>query len=168
MDNQYGSVDVQDVTGDASIQNRYSVINAQRIGGGIRIQGRNDSVDIDDASGYVDVDTSYKNVSIRNAKGDLKVGNRHGAIDVEFDDPPSHEVRINGSYTDVTLELPTNSKFSLDARTNYGDIDSEFDSVNVDSSGRGREKTARGEQGTGGPRMVVETQHGTIRIQKRG
>jgi hypothetical protein len=166
VDNQFGSVDVQDVKGTASIQNSYSVVNAQRITGSLTIQGRNNSVDIDDVGGAVDVDTSYKNVNVRNGKGNITLANRHGGIDVEFDQPPNHDIRLTGSYSDLTLEMPGASAFSLDAKTHFGDIDSEFDSVSGNASGRDR--TARGQQGTGGARIVLETQHGNIRIEKRG
>src|SRR5262249_26889336 len=166
VDNQFGSVDVQDVKGDASIQNRYSVVNAQRITGNLTIEGRNNSVDIDDVGGTLEVDTSYKNINVRNAKGTLKLTNRHGSIDVEFEQPPKHEIRLSGEYSDVTLELPTGSAFSLDGQTHYGDIYSEFDSVSINSTGR--DGNARGQQGNGRPRMVVETQHSKISIEKRG
>jgi DUF4097 and DUF4098 domain-containing protein YvlB len=166
VDNQFGSIDVQDVNGSASIQNRYSVINAQRIAGNLTIQGRNNSVDVDDTGGTLDVETSYKNVSVRNAKGNITLSNRHGGVDIEFEQPPSHEIRIAGSYTAVTLELPSSSAFFLDARTEYGEIESEFDSVAVSSSGRNR--SARGQQGNGGPRITIETQHGNVHIERRG
>jgi hypothetical protein len=166
LDNQFGSVDVQDVKGNASVQNRYSVVNAQRITGSLTVGGRNDSVDVDDVGGAVEVDTSYKNINVRNAKGTLKLSNRHGGIDVEFEQLPNHEIRLNGEYSDLTLELPSGSAFSLDGQTRYGDIYSEFDSIAVNSSGR--DATARGQQGSGGPRIIVETQHGRIRIEKRG
>jgi DUF4097 and DUF4098 domain-containing protein YvlB len=166
LDTQFGSADVQDVKGNASIQNRYSVVNAQRIAGSLTIQGRNNSVDIDDVGGALDVDTSYKNLSVRNARGTMKLSNRHGGIDVEFEEPPSHDIRLNGDYSDVTLELPAGSAFTLDGQTHYGNIDSEFDSVSVNASGRDR--TARGQQGSGRPRIIMETQHGNIRFEKRG
>lgn len=166
VENKYGSVDIQDVKRDASIQNRYSVINAQRIGGNLTAQGRNNSVDVDDVSGSVDVDTSYKNLNVRNARGATKLSNRHGGIDFELEQPPRNDIRINAQYSDVTIEMPAGSAFTIDAHTRYGDIDSEFDSMSSNSSGR--ERSLRGQQGTGGPHITVETQHGNIRIEKRG
>jgi len=167
VENKYGSVDVQDVKGDASIDNRYSVINAQRIAGSLTIRGRNNSVDVDDVNGAVDVETSYKNLSVRNTKGEITLANRHGSIDLELDDPVLRkEIRINATYSDVSIELPATASFSFEGRTRYGDIDSEFDGFTVNSSGR--ERSIRGQQGGGDTRITVETTHGSIRLEKRG
>lgn len=166
VDSQFGSVDLKDVKGNATIQNRYSVINVQRVAGSVSIQGRNNSVDVDEVGGTLEANNSYKNVSVRNAKGVLKLSNRHGDINIELAQPPIHEITINGDYSDVTLELPAGSAFTLDGQTRYGQIESEFDAISINSSGRDR--SAHGQVGRGEPKIVVQTQHGNIRVEKRG
>jgi hypothetical protein len=166
IDNKYGSVDVQDIKNDATLVNQYSVVNVQRVTGKLGVSGRNNSVDIDDVVGAINIVTSYKNLNIRNVKGGIQVSNRHGNIDIELDQAPKDEIRVDGDYSDVSIELPAEAAFSFDGQTRNGDVDSEFDSISTDSSGRNR--TLRGQRGSGGPRVVVETQHGDIRLQKRG
>ncbi len=165
-ENKYGSVDVQHVTSDASIENQYSVVNVQTVAGSVTIRGRNNSVDVDDAGGDVDVETSYKNLSVRNAKGRIRLTNRHGSVDVELAQAPTNDITVNAEYSDVSLELPANAAFSIDGQTRYGEIDSEFDSMSINSSGRDR--TLRGQHGNGGPRITVETRNGSIHLEKRG
>lgn len=165
VENKYGAVDIQDVKGDASIANRYSVVNAQRITGSLTVKGRNNSVDVEDVGGTLDVETSYKNLSVRNIKGKLTLANRHGNVDIELEQAPNEEITVNAQYSDVSITVPAGSAFSFDGQTRYGDIDSEFD-FPVNSSGRSR--SVRGQQGSGGPRITVETQHGNIRLDKRG
>jgi putative adhesin/cell wall-active antibiotic response 4TMS protein YvqF len=164
--NKYGHVDVQDVKGDAAIENRYSAVNAERIGGRLKIEGRNNSVDIDQVNGSLEVETSYKTLSVRNAKGTMTLSNRHGDVDIELDGQPRSDVTVNAQYSDVTIAMPANSTFQLDGRTRYGNVDSSFDGVSVNTSGR--EKTVRGQVGQGGPRISIETDHGNIRLEKRG
>jgi len=166
VENRYGSVDVQDIKNDATIANQYSVINVQRVTGKLEVTGRNNSVDVDDIDGAVNLTTSYKNLNVRNVKGGIQVANRHGNIDIELDQPPKDEIRVTGDYTDVSIELPADAAFNFDGQTRNGDVDSEFDAVATDS--RGRDRSMRGQRGTGGPRIGVETQHGDIRLQKRG
>ena len=165
VENKYGSVDVQDVKSDVSIANRYSVVNVQHVAGNLVVKGRNNSVDIDDVGGTLEVETSYKNLSVRNAKGKMTVSNRHGGVDIELEEAPKAEINVNAEYSDVSVELPATAPFVFDGQTRYGEIDSEFD-FSVSSSGRSR--SIRGQQGAGGPRITVETQHGDIRIDKRG
>jgi hypothetical protein len=166
IENRYGSVDLQDIKNDATIANQYSVINVQRVTGTLAVTGRNNSVDIDDIDGAINIVTSYKNLNVRNVKGGIEVSNRHGNIDIELEQAPKAEIRVNGDYSDVSIELPADADFNFDGQTRNGDVDSEFDSVATNSSGRDR--TLRGQRGTGGPRIDVETQHGDIRLQKRG
>jgi hypothetical protein len=166
VENKYGSVDVQDVQGDVSIENRYSVINAERIAGNLVIEGANNSVDIEDVSGSLEAGTSYKNLNVRNAKGSIRATNRHGNVDIELDEAPQGDITVTSRYSNVSIELPANSSFNFDGRTTYGDADSEFDGLSVNSSGR--ERSIRGQYGSGGPRINVETQHGNIRLQRRG
>jgi len=166
VENKYGSVDVQDVKANAFVQNRFSVVNAQRIAGNLTVQGRNNSVDIDDVGGSVDVETSYKNLTVRNAKGAMRVANRHGGVDIEFEQSPKNDIRVNSEYSSVTIEIPAGSGFMLDAQTRFGEIDSEFDSATAAYAGR--TQNLHTQQGSGGPRIVIETTHGNIRVQKRG
>ncbi len=164
--NKYGAVDVQDVKGGVTIDNRYSNVNAQRITGDLTVTGRNNSVDVDDIVGAVSIETEYKNVNVRNAKGSMKLTNHHGNVDIEMEQPPQNTITVNGDYSDVSLEMPADSAFSMEGKTHYGDIDSEFDGMPINSSGRDR--SVLGHLGSGGPHITVETQHGNIRLEKRG
>jgi Putative adhesin/Domain of unknown function (DUF5668) len=164
--NKNGAVDVQDVKGGVTIDNRYSIVNAQRISGDLTITGRNNSVDVDDIGGTVSIDTEYKNVNVRNARGSMKLTNRHGNVDIELEQAPQNSITVSGEYSDVSLYLPASAAFSIEGKTHYGEIDSEFDGVPVNSSGRDR--SVLGHLGNGGPHISVETQHGNIRLEKRG
>jgi hypothetical protein len=96
----------------------------------------------------------------------MTVSNRHGNIDIELEEPPKTDIDVKAQYSDVTIQVPANSPFRIEGHTRYGNIDSEFDSPTINSSGR--EYTIRGQQGIGGPRIDIDTQHGNIRLEKRG
>ena len=122
--------------------------------------------DIDDVGGALEVETSYKNLSVHNAKGSVRAANRHGRIEIQLEQPPKSDITVNGDYTDVRVEIPASSVFTIDGQTQFGEIYSEFDSASISSMRR--QRSMRGQQGSGGPHIRVETQHGSIRLEKRG
>jgi DUF4097 and DUF4098 domain-containing protein YvlB len=64
----------------------------------------------------------------------------------------------------VELVLPSGANFTLDARSRRGDINSSFDGLKVDSSGR--DSSATGTIGSGGAKVNVNTDTGAIDIRK--
>jgi DUF4097 and DUF4098 domain-containing protein YvlB len=88
------------------------------------------------------------------------------------DENGSIELRINkiGSTQidnrkgDVQIYLPDKASFQVDARARNGEIQSDFDQLKVDDSND--QAVATGTVGAGGPRLVVNNEHGTIEIRK--
>lgn len=164
--NRNGAVDVSGVTGNAKVSNSYAPINIENIQGELRITGRNNSVEVEHVEGGVDSESSYQNVSIRDVRGAITVKTRNGDVLLGFVKPPQKDVRVSAQYSDVTIELPSGASFNIDARTQHGSIDSEFDGASTNTSNR--ERSIRGRIGTGGPEINIETRNGDIRLEKRG
>jgi len=161
-----GSVDVSGVKGSATIDNSYAPINVQNVQGDLTITGRNNSVDVDHIEGDIRANSSYQNVTIRDPRGAVTVTSRNGDLLLSFARVPEKNVSIDSRYANVTLELPSNSAFKIDARTVYGDVDSDFDGLHVDRSNR--ERMIHGELGHDGPQLTISTRNGSIRLEKRG
>ena len=70
--------------------------------------------------------------------------------------------RLEASSGGITVELPPEAAFELDASTGSGSIDSERP---VSVTGRISRKSLRGAVGTGGPRLEIETSSGSIVIR---
>ena len=135
-------------------------------GAGVQIEGRNNSVDLEDVTGRVEVESSYKDIIVRNAAGEIDVANRHGGIRLLFEVPPQNDISLTGDYTDIRIEMPATSSFSLDAQTRSGSFDSDFEGIDRVSSGR--DQRVAGEFGEGGPRITIQTSRGDIRLVERG
>src|SRR5262245_2970811 len=161
-----GSVDVSGVKGNATIDNSYAPVNVQNVDGDLHISGRNNSVDVDHIEGDIRADSSYQNVTIKDPRGAVTVTSRNGDLLLSFARAPQKNVSIEARYANVTLELPSSSAFKIDARTVFGDVDSDFDGLHVDRSNRDR--MIHGEFGHDGPQVTINTRNGTIRLQKRG
>ncbi len=166
VENKYGSVHVAGVVGDATIDNKYSLVSVERVGGRVQIEGRNNSVDLEDVTGRVEVESSYKDIIVRNATGEIDLANRHGGIRLLFEVPPQNDISLTGDYTDIRIEMPAASNFSLDAQTRSGSFDSDFEGIDRVSSGR--DQRVVGELGEGGPRITIQTSRGDIRLIERG
>jgi type VI protein secretion system component Hcp len=166
IETRNGLVYVSGVSGNATIDNSYAPINAENIKGSLNVTGRNNSIDVQHVEGDIQADSSYENVNIKDARGAITVSSRNGDLMLSLVRPPEKDIAINGRYSNVTLELPSGSSFGLDARTEYGQVYSEFEEIRTIESNRERSLTGR--VGRGGPRISVSLRNGDIRLVKRG
>jgi type VI protein secretion system component Hcp len=166
VDSRNGSVDVSGVKGNAAITNSYAPINVENVQGELTINGRNNSIDVQHVEGDVTANSSYQNVNIRDPRSSVNVSSRNGELTVSFEKAPQKDVVISSRYGTVTLDLPSSSSFIIDARTEFGQIDSEFDGLNHDTSNRQRAVT--GQVGRGGPKITIDSKNGDIHLGKRG
>src|SRR3989442_3648474 len=96
----------------------------------------------------------------------LRANSRNGDLAVSFVSPPQKNIQISSRYGNITLELPSNSSFTIDARTVFGEIDSEFEGLNTNRSHRDRSLTGR--LGQGGTQITISARNGDIHLGRRG
>ncbi len=119
-----------------------------------------------------------KGVDLSSASGDIRVGSltgnatlhsTSGSMNVAFEAVPG---RIDAQSTsgDVTLRMPGDAVFVLDARTGSGDITCAFPIMIAQGAARGDRHalagTVGGAAGTGTGQLAVRTTSGSIRIEK--
>ena len=168
IETRNGSVDVSGVKGNAAITNSYAPISVENVQGQLTISGRNNSVDLEHIEGDIQSDSSYQNVSIKDPRGAVTVTTRNGDVTLSFLRAPQKDVSVNVSYSNVTLEMPSGSAFTIEARAEHGQVDSDFDGLNTNISRSNRERNITGQVGQGGPRISITTRNGSIRLEKRG
>src|SRR5262249_388334 len=166
IETRNGSVDVSGIKGSASIVNAFAPINVQNIQGDLTISGRNNGVDVRHVEGDIRTDSSFQNVTIQDPLGAVTVTSRNGDLLLSFERPPVKNVSIASRFSNVTLELPSSSAFAIDAHTEFGEVESDFQGLTINRSNR--EKSINGDVSRGGPRLTISTRNGAIRIQKRG
>jgi len=160
-----GSVDVSGVKGSVTVDNRYAPISIENVEGQVTITGRNNSVNVEHVEGDISADSSYQNVTIKDPRGGVKITSRNGDLLLSFERVPQKDVQISSRYGNVTLELPSSSAFTIDARTEYGEVDSDFEGLNT--SRVNRQKSIGGQYGQGGPHLEISTRNGNIRLDKK-
>ena len=146
VDNRFGAISLQDLTGNQSVANRYGEVNVRGI------------------DGNVEITNSFGAITTDNIRGSMTVTNRYGDVRLRFMDPPQNDISVSTQFCDVELELPSNSSFGFQARTAFADVESDFEGLSKDQSNR--EESLRGQVGQGGPQISISSRFGDIRLRK--
>ena len=77
---------------------------------------------------------------------------------------PVGKMVLTGKHGDISVVLPGNAGFQVDATLRKGDITSDFGTVKVDSSSGGSHAT--GTVGNGASKLQINADTGDIRINK--
>ncbi|HEV3041076.1 MAG TPA: DUF4097 family beta strand repeat-containing protein [Candidatus Angelobacter sp.] len=108
--------------------------------------------------------TSSKNVELENLDGDVQIEDRNAPVELHLK-APLGKVEIENQRGQIIVDVPADSGFQVDAESNYGNIQSDFD-LNITSDQHNRDVIARGTVGKGGPQIHLHTDRGTIHIRK--
>jgi len=162
VENRNGRVEISEVKGSATVSNSYGAIIAADVQGELKISGRNNGVEVHRVAGDVSVESSFQNIQVRDVKGAIRVNNRNGDVRISLAEPPVRDISVSSEFSNVRFELPARSSFLIEGRTRFGQIESEFDALNVTSDGPAR--SVSGRTGAGGPRIRIDTRNGNIRI----
>jgi len=117
-------------------------------------------------TGSMRVATRSKDIHLDNVTGDVKVENSNGSVELHAGKLPLGSMQIDNSKGDIQVVLPTEATFSLSARTRDGDIESDFNQIQVNSDHG--QSTASGKVGSGASRLEINNQYGSIEIRKGG
>ena len=112
-------------------------------------------------SGPLRLNTRSKDILLNGVTNDVHLQNENGAVEVHLNKLGSLEV--NNSKGDIRIFVPQKAGFSVDAEARDGEIQSDFDALKI-SNGENR-ATDSGAVNGGGPRMVLNNEHGTIEIR---
>jgi DUF4097 and DUF4098 domain-containing protein YvlB len=115
-----------------------------------------------DVIGPVRLNTRSKDIRLTGISGDVRLQDENGSVELRMNKLGS--MQVENRKGDIQIYVPDQAGFQLDARTRNGDVESDFDQLKIDSSND--QAVATGTVGAGGPRLVVNNEHGTIEIRK--
>jgi hypothetical protein len=115
-----------------------------------------------DIIGPLRLSTRSKDIRLTGVSGDVRLQDENGSIELRVKKIGS--TQIDNRKGDVQIYLPDKAAFQVDARARNGEIQTDFDQLKVDDSND--QAVATGTVGSGGPRLVVNNEHGTIEIRK--
>ncbi len=110
--------------------------------------------------------TKSKDIHLDNVSGDIKLEDSNGSVEVHAGKLPLGSMQIDNRKGDVQVVVPAGAAFNVNAHTRDGDIQTDFNQIQV-SSDHGQ-STANGAVGSGGSRLEINNQYGSIEIRKAG
>jgi len=179
VDGHLSDVTVSDVTGSLTLDGEFfGDTHLEQIGSTVRFHSSRTDLDLGRLAGDLTMDsddlhvgqavgplrivTHSKNIECTQISGDVHIENANGEVSVTAVEPLGN-IQITNASDPVTLTLPPNAGFSIDATTNGGDLNTDF-SLNV--TGGDEHRSANGSVGKGGPKIEINARHGDISIKK--
>jgi hypothetical protein len=160
----FNDIRVSKVSKTVTFKTPRSDLMLAAVPGDLEISG--DSLRGTDLNGPSRLVMRSKEVHLDDVSGDLEVESTNGDIEVHAANKlPLGKMTITGRKGDITLVLPPNAGFQVDATTRKGDIATDFGNVKVDEVGGGTSK-ASGTVGNGSAKLVINADVGDIKINK--
>jgi DUF4097 and DUF4098 domain-containing protein YvlB len=116
----------------------------------------------DSMNGPMRLTTRSKDISLEGLSGDLRLEDQNGTVEVGLRKPGN--IQIDNRKGDVQISIPPNTPVKIEARTQEGEIESDFEEIKVENNDK--QSSASGSIGTNGPPVVVNCEKGTIEIRK--
>jgi hypothetical protein len=159
----FNDIRLSKITKTVEFKSARSDVALASVPGDLEISG--DSLRATDASGPMRLVTRSKEIHLEGVTGDIQVDNDHGDIEIHpADKLPMGKMSLTGKRGDISLTIPANAGFQVDASTRKGDITTDFSSLKIDSSSGGSHAT--GTVGNGAAKLQINADTGDIRINK--
>jgi hypothetical protein len=107
------------------------------------------------------IDTRSKDIHLDDYTGDVRIENTNAEIDLHPKQLGNTEVQNRSGR--IHLVIPGNANFEVNARADRGEVDTDF---SLNKSEDRRAQTLTGVVNKGGPKVQLNTEHGSIAIFK--
>jgi DUF4097 and DUF4098 domain-containing protein YvlB len=176
-------VEITDVKGAAAIEGEFfGPIRLARIAKGARFQSQRTTLTITELAGHLDadsgnieiadsvgdvtLDTQKNDVRLENVAGHIQVEDHDGDIQMRFAQPPRADVTVDDGSGDISVTLPSQAAFQMDAQSESGDADSDFPNIKKTGTEDSDRAGLSGQQGERGPKIHLRTSYGDIHLKK--
>ena len=157
--------------GSVTIEGGGGKIDARTSGGSIRVGDTTGPVDVHTSGGSITLahvrgavraHTSGGGISIEDAAGSVEASTSGGSIRAQISGPITADSKLSTSGGGITLTISPSAAIDLDARASGGDVDTD---VPITVQGRQEDDRVVGKINGGGPRLVLRTSGGGIRVK---
>lgn len=149
---------------------RQAAVAIENGNGGVELAGThgrthlktsNGPITVREAEGDLDLETSNGAITVARSAGSLQAGTSNGAIQAELTRFTPKDLRLETNNGAVVLSLPRDSRFSVDAETANGRVQSDFP-VPGEKVGRG---SFKGHVNGGGTTVYIRTSNGPVTLK---
>ncbi len=159
----FNDIRLSKITKTVEFKSARSDIMITSIPGDLEISG--DALRATDVGGPMRLVTRSKEIHLEGVTGDVEVENANGDIEVHTANKlPLGKMMITGKHGDITLVVPANAGFQLDATTRKGDITSDFSPLRTEQTNGSSHTT--GTIGNGAAKLQINSDTGDIHITK--
>jgi len=156
-----GGVTAQDVGGAFEASTGSGSIDGMGVKGPISARTSSGSIEVTQTGGGdVEASSSSGSIKVRGVQGGVRASTTSGSLAIEGQ--MARDWRLSSSSGHVTVSVPPNQGFELDASSSSGRIDTDFP---IAVSGTIGKHALRGAARGGGPLLHVRTSSGGISIQ---
>ena len=158
-----GDMKLGGVTGEARLTTSGGSIDIDDAGASVEAKTSGGSIDINRAGGAVVARTSGGGIHIGSAGGAIDAVTSGGSITATFAQQPQSESRLSTSGGGVTVSIGPAIAVDLEAHASGGGVSAD---VPVTVQGTQDEDSLVGKINGGGPKLVVRTSGGGIRLKR--
>jgi DUF4097 and DUF4098 domain-containing protein YvlB len=112
-------------------------------------------------SGPVRLKTRSKDIMLNGVTNDVRLTNENGAVEIHV--TKLGPLDVTNSRGDIRVYVPAKAGFQLQAQAHDGEIQTDFASLKIENGDRGG--NGSGSVNGGGPRMVLNNEHGSIEVR---
>jgi DUF4097 and DUF4098 domain-containing protein YvlB len=159
-----GNIEIEEIKGDAIVKNEFGAISAKNVQGSLVVDARMTSVEATHVESSANIENEFQYVKLEDVRGAVQVENHNGNVEVRYIEPPRSNVRVTNRFGDVRLVLPSASSFSIDARTRFASVSTDFEGLTRKDDPD--KNTLTGQVGSGGPEIRIDNQNGSIHVLK--
>ncbi|HEY6349315.1 MAG TPA: DUF4097 family beta strand repeat-containing protein [Candidatus Angelobacter sp.] len=153
-----GDVALSHVASQVKFNSSRTDLQMAKLDGDLTMDGSD--LRVDAVAGPFILRTDSKNVRLDHVTGDVRIDDPRGDIEMQAAAPLGN-VDISTTGSQISIELPENPGFQMDAQSDGGEIQSDY-SLNINND----RHNATGTVGKGGPQVKLRTNRGTIQIRK--
>lgn len=157
-----GSISVGGSSARLAVHTSGGSINVGNASGPVEAKTSGGSITLAQIRGDVLARTSGGGIRIEDALGSVDASTSGGSITARISQQPNGDSKLSTSGGGLTVTLASSVKVDLDARASGGGVHSD---VPVTVQGKQDDDAIRGQVNGGGPRLVLRTSGGGIRVK---
>ncbi len=178
-----GDIDIQNITGQISIENRRGHVRLLKAGSSVMIRNSFDDVAASDVAGLLEITNEHGNIRaerfLKGARlesdsedidamdfaGPLTVISSRGGVSVKPIRTVQAPIDVKVDIGDIHVGLPDSVNALLDAQVERGDVRGEVGALNSSEQGK---RLLKATIGTGGPLLTLRSRLGDITVSREG